>query len=227
MWAVRWSGGEAVIRLGPDSRFSTESRDYFVPSNWLRLDMTDADLGGTNPLLVKLPAREFVLSLGKDGKAYLLDARDLGGSGGELLSKKVSSDAIRTSPAYLGEDNQAWVAFQGRGSDCPNGTSGDLTVLKITGAPSPTLDTAWCADAHGRGSPIITTTDGRANAIVWIVGAEGSNRLQGFRADTGASLFGGGGAAEAMSQVRRFQAPIAIDGRLFVAADDHVYAFTP
>jgi hypothetical protein len=28
-----------------------------------------------------------------------------------------------------------------------------------------------------------------------------------------------------MSEVRRFQAPIAVDGHLYVAADQHIYAF--
>jgi hypothetical protein len=226
MLALHWSGGEAVIRLAPDLKFSAQPRDFFAPSNWLRLDVTDADLGGTNPLLVKLPARQFMLALGKDGKAYLLDAQNLGGIGGELLSRKVSNDAIRTSPAYIALDNKAWVAFLGQGVDCPNRSNGELTALKITPGASPTLDVAWCASAHGHGSPIITTTDGRANPIVWIVGAEGSNRLQGFRADTGAAVFAGGGVAEAMTKVRRFQAPIAAGGRLYVAADEHVYAFT-
>ena len=226
MLALHWNGGEAVIRLPPDLKFSAQGRDYFAPSNWLRLDMTDADLGGTNPLLVKLPGREFIVALGKDGKAYLLDAQNLGGIGGEILNRKVSSDGIRTSPAYIALDNKAWVAFRGRGVDCPNDSNGDLTALKITPGASPTLDVAWCAGAQGQGSPIITTTDGRANPIVWIVGAEGSNRLQGFRADTGAPLFTGGGATEVMTKVRRFQAPIAVGGRLYVAADEHVYAFT-
>jgi outer membrane protein assembly factor BamB len=226
-WALRWSGGEAVIRLGSDLTFSGQSRDFFAPSNWLRLDATDADLGGTNPLLVKFGGapEEFMLALGKDGNAYLLDARNLGGIGGNILKKSVSADAIRTSPAYIASDNEALVAFHGQGVDCPRGSSGDLTVLKIARGSPPQLGIAWCAVAQGQGSPIITTTDGRADPIVWIIGAEGSNRLRGFRADTGAVVFAGGGPAEAMSEVRRFQAPIAVGRRLYVAADREIYAF--
>ena len=228
MWAWHWSDGEAVIRLGPDLTFSGQSRDFFAPSNWLRLDATDSDLGGTNPLLVKMPGatpHALMLALGKDGNAYLLDADTLGGIGGNLLSRRVSSDAIRTSPAYVAADNGALVAFQGSGVDCPRATQGDLAVLSIAAGSPPSLSVAWCAEAQGRGSPIITTTDGRGNPIVWIVGAEDSNRLRGFRADTGAVVFGGGGPAEAMSEVRRFQAPIAVSRHLYVAADRQVYAF--
>ena len=39
----------------------------------------------------------------------------------------------------------------------------------------------------------MTTTDGRANPIVWLVGAEGDGRLHGYRGDTGHPLFTGGG----------------------------------
>jgi len=72
---------------------------------------------------------------------------------------------------------------------------------------------------------MVTTTDGKANPIVWAVGAEGDNRLHGFRGDTGAVVFSGGGAAETMSEVRRFQTLIAAGRHLYVAADQHIYAF--
>ncbi len=84
---------------------------------------------------------------------------------------------------------------------------------------------AWCASENGRGSPIVTTTDGKANPIVWAVGAEGDNRLHGFRGDTGAVVFSGDGPGDAMSEVRRFQTLIAADGHLYVVADGQVYAF--
>lgn len=228
MGTRRWSDGQAVIRLGLDLTFSAQPRDFFAPADWLRLDESDTDLGGTNPLLVELPGAsplELLVALGKDGKAYLLDRHNLGGIGGSMLGMRVSSDAIRTSPAVLASANEALVAFQGTGVGCPRATSGDLVALRIAAGSPPALSIAWCAAANGRGSPAITTTDGRSNAIVWIVGAEHSNRLKGFRADTGAVVFAGGAAAEGMSGVRRFQAPIAAGRRLYVAADQRVYAF--
>ena len=38
-------------------------------------------------------------------------------------------------------------------------------------------------------------------------------------------LFSGGGVDEQMTFVRRFQTPIAVNGRIFVAADSELYAF--
>lgn len=226
--ARSWADGEAVIRLGQDLSFSGKAQDFFAPSDWQALDRTDTDLGGSNALLLSLTGAkpsELVLALGKDGKAYLLDRQNLGGIGGSIAARKVSSGPIRTAPAAFAWGNEMRVALQGRGVDCPPGTSGDLTVIAIVAGAPPTLRVAWCAAENGRGSPIVTTTDGKANPIVWAVGAEGDNRLHGFRGDTGAVVFSGGGPDDAMGEVRRFQTLIAAGERLYVAGDGHVYAF--
>ncbi len=73
---------------------------------------------------------------------------------------------------------------------------------------------------------MVTTTDGTSQPVVWSVGAEGSNRLYAFDGETGEVLFAGGGVDEQMGFVRRFQTPIAVNGRIFVAADDQLFAFT-
>jgi len=77
---------------------------------------------------------------------------------------------------------------------------------------------------RGGGSPIVTTTDGRSNAIVWIVGADGDNRLHGYRGDTGEPVFTGG-RDEAMSGLHHFQTLIVARDRLYVAGDGRLYAF--
>ena len=62
-------------------------------------------------------------------------------------------------------------------------------MLRISGKPKPGIGTAWCAPFEGEGAPIVTTSDDNgANPIVWIVGAEGDNRLHGYRGDTGKEL---------------------------------------
>src|SRR5262245_6317870 len=101
----------------------------------------------------------------------------------------------------------------GAGVGCPGG-AGDLVAIRIAASAPPQIAVAWCARQNGRGSPIVTTTDGRSDAIVWAVGAESSNRLNGFDGDTGQVVYGGGGSAEALSNVRRFSTPIAAKGRI-------------
>ena len=78
----------------------------------------------------------------------------------------------------------------------------------------------------GAGS-IVTTDDDHSNPIVWMVGAEGDERLHGFRADTGAPVFTGDGSVELMQGLRHFVTILASDDRLFVAGDGRIYAFKP
>jgi hypothetical protein len=118
--ASTWMGGEAIIRLSPDLKASSERRDFFTPEDWQTLDARDADLGGTNPVMIDLSGSQghqsFVLALGKDGHAYLLDRDNLGGIGGSLADVVVSPRPIRTGPAAYLVAGSAFVAFQGLGS---------------------------------------------------------------------------------------------------------------
>jgi hypothetical protein len=214
-----------VFRLTPDLHRSDDTRDFFAPSNWRALDDADADLGGTGPVPLDVPGargtQALVLALGKDRKAYLLDRDNLGGVGGQLAVATVSQSVILTAPAVYPAGDGLFVAFQAPGANCPNSGHGAPTVLKITAGAPPTMATAWCGAASGRGAPIVTTTDGHSNPIVWIPGAEGDNRLHGFKGDSGEELF----ASEPLAGLRRFQTVIATDDRLYVGADGRVYAF--
>ena len=173
--------------------------------------------GGTAALIV---------ALGKDARAYLLDRNRLGGIGGSLASEVVATRPIRTAPATFPAGEGVYVAFQGLGARCPDSRRpGALTVLQIRAGSPPTLVTGWCGALRGEGSPIVTTTDGHANPIVWILGAEGDDRLHGYRGDTGEALFDEGGPGDAMTGLRHFRDLLAAGGRLYVGADGRLYAF--
>jgi hypothetical protein len=225
-----WSDGEAVFRLAPDLHHSDQPQDFFAPADWQTLDRRDADLGGTNPLLLDVAgaggSAPLLLALGKDARAYLLDRNRLGGIGGALATGTVSTRAIRTAPSAYPTADGVLVAFQGQGARCPAASPGNgLSVLQIRAGAPPALATAWCGALRGEGSPIVTTTDGRSNPIVWILGAEGDDRLHGYRGDTGEPLYTGGGAEDAMPGLRHFQDLLATADRLYVGADGRLYAF--
>ena len=234
--ASTWMGGEAIIRLGPGAKFNGIPADYFTPSNWRKLDAGDVDLGGSGPVLIDVPGAtpsQLVVAMGKNGVAYLLDRNNLGGIGrgngflGEgVQSKRVATDRIINAAAAYRTASGTFVTFEtrGTGTGCP-GRSGNLVALRIGASAPPTIDVAWCADSGGRGSPIVTTTDGSSEPVVWAVGSESDNRLHAFNGLTGDVLFAGGGQDERMGLVRRFQTPIVVNGRIFVAADDKLYAF--
>jgi hypothetical protein len=220
-----WQDGEAVFRLPLDLRRSERSGDFFAAADWRALDARDADLGGSNPLPLDLPGagqgQPVVLALGKDERAYLLDRRNLGGIGGSLAAERVATGPIRTAPAAFRMAAGMFVAFQGSGARCPAGPRGDLTVLRLGAGLPPQIATAWCGAMRGAGAPIVTTIDGMAEPIVWMLGAEGDNRLHGFRGDTGETLL----SSQPLAGLRHFQTLIAADNRLYVGADGRLYAF--
>ena len=224
--ASQWENGEAVIRFGVDLRPPASLVDYFAPSDWPTLDAYDLDLGGTNPVTLNLGGSHLILALGKDGKAYLLDRDNLGGIGGALAVEKVSSAQIITAPAeYPGSSSVAFVALHGLGSRCPRTIfNPSLIVLKVQVQPTPAISTAWCGSLNGTGAPIVTTTDGIANPIVWMVGAEGDDQLHAFRGADGQPLLTG--SQSTMQGLRHFVTIVATPEHLYVPADGRIYAFT-
>jgi hypothetical protein len=231
-----WGQQEAVLRLGAGAAFSGRAADWFAPSDWQRLDSGDVDLGGSGPILVDVPGATpsaLVVALGKNGVIYLLDRANLGGFGkgdgttGEgVASAKVASNAIIQAAAAYTTSQGTYVVLRASGVGCPSGQSGDLVAVKIAAGSPPVPSVAWCARQGGSGSPMVTTTDGHAEAIVWTLATGGTTRLLAFDGDTGAPVFAGGGAGDAMMSTSRFVTPIAAAGRIFVAADGAVHAFT-
>ncbi len=216
-----WGGGEAVLRLPATLTNPTQDADFFAPANWQTLDAEDADLGGTSAIPINVPVTARVLALGKDDNAYLLNRENLGGIGHQIAITQVSTSRIITAMATYPGPDAARVAFvsEGQGSACPSGQSGNLVMLAVT--PS-AVATAWCASFGGGGAPIVTTTDGKTDPIVWVVGAGGDNKLYGFRGTDGKLL---ATAAGGSTPIQAFQTILWANGRFYVAADGAVYAF--
>jgi outer membrane protein assembly factor BamB len=225
--ASSWGDGEAVIRLLPGLARSSNAKNNFAPANWSALDGSDSDLGGTAAVPFTVPTSSGslgrVLALGKDDNAYLLNEANLGGLGHELVKMQVSNSEIITGPAVYEGPLGAMVAFTSSNGLLSNCSNSSLTMLKITSDSKNPLSVAWCAALNGSGAPIITTSDGSANPIVWVTGAEADNELHGFDALTGKTVFSGAGTT--MQGLRHFGTLIAANRHLYVGADNTVYAF--
>jgi len=221
--AQSWQDGEGVFRVGTTLAHSTDPRDFFAPSNWKELDDDDLDLSGVTPLPLTVPGSDvpLILALGKDGNAYLADRTNLGGIGGQLAEASVSSQQIRTAPAVYSTSAGTMLAFTNYGSSTCSGTS--ITMLNILASGSQLINEAWCTTFSGQGAPIITTTDGTSNPIVWVVGAEGDDVLHGFNATNGQVVYTG---TDSMSGLHHYQTLIAANRHFYVGADNTVYAFT-
>jgi len=221
---------ESILRLQAGPTFSATAPNFFTPANWQALDTADDDLGGSGPILVDVPGAtpsKLVVALGKNGIIYLVDRENLGGiaaAGAQqgVASATVASNAIIQAAATYTTAMGTYVVLKGNGSGCPGGTRGDLTAVRISATSPPRPTVAWCATQGGAGSPIVTTTDGQAEAVVWGLGT----RLMGFDGDTGAVIFNGGAATDALTAISNFVTPIAARGRIFVATNTAVHAFT-
>ncbi len=150
--------GNAVVRLSPQ----LEAVDYFAPTNWLRLNKGDTDLGSIGPALV---GTDRVLATGKEGVAYLLDRGHLGNIGGSIATLQACGSEFFGTAAVL--DRQVFAP-------CTDGlvdvdTEGDR------------LARAW--QSPGRAGPPIV-----AAGLVWDL--FGSARLSALDPKTGQERFG-------------------------------------
>jgi hypothetical protein len=216
-----------VIRLPQGLAFSGNAADYYAPSNWENLDDADLDLGGASEVIFDMPGAtvpHLVAAGGKDGNLYILNRDALGGIGGELLKTSVSASQVKGALAAYTTALGTYVAFHiegGKGSGCPAGQNGNLVVAQITQSPL-AAKTVWCSTQTGLGSPMITTTDGTSNPIVW----DASNALYGWTGDTGAVIVTG--ATTKMSgAVQGWNTPINAKGRMAVGINGQLYVFTP
>ena len=87
--------GNAVVHLSPELK----AVDYFAPTNWLRLNQGDVDLGSIGPALV---GTNRVLAGGKQGIAYLLDRAHLGNIGGSITQTQACNDGAFGTAAVQG-----------------------------------------------------------------------------------------------------------------------------
>jgi hypothetical protein len=157
--------------------------------------------------------------LGKGGNAYLVDRNNLGGITAPVAQANVFAGGNRGTSAVTYRTNEGtYFAFH-------NDAAGPIAAYRITEINPPLIVGAWRLSQSGRGSPWVTTPDGRRNSMVWVVGARGDERLHGYDADTGEVIYAGGGADELMSGTRQWNTGIAARGRMYFAADNKVYAF--
>jgi hypothetical protein len=222
----------------------TGSKDFFFPSDWKTKDMRDFDLGSVNPILINLPGSTgpALVVISKDGNGFILDSADLGK--GPLVTFDVAMQGmnVRSVPtAYVSGSTTFYaIAVDGAWAGCPTGTVNGSVIMGFALAPSLPAKPAvtWCAayslvpkgtdEAMFRGAPaapglISTTTDGSADAMLWYM--NGGNQLVAIDGANGAPVFKD--VAGACGLVRKWTSPIAVKGRIIVAADGKLCSWSP
>ena len=181
--------GQTLLRLAPKT---LKLVDYFTPSNLEELNANDLDYGSGGTLGFTFRNRELVVSAGKDGTVYLLDAKALGGADHRtpLFSMKAGNDELSYAsmgvwgaPAtFVNARGERWVYFPMWGPPSKNATferthgdarDGSIMAFQVVGdADSPLLAPKWISrNLAVPDSPVI------ANGIIYAI-STGENTLQ-------------------------------------------------
>jgi len=180
---------DSVLQLSPDLR---TLRSYFSPSNWVALNRGDTDLGSVGAAL--MPGG-LVVSIGKEGVAYVLKAGALGGIGGQLASRKVCSGA--------------WGGTAWTGSTVFVPCADGLYALSVSAS---SVSVAWSVAAPRLASPII------AAGAVWAI-EPSSGTLFALDVLSGRLLF-----KTSLGAAMQFSTPAATEGFVVAPAGRNVVA---
>ncbi len=227
---------ESVVRLSVADDATMTATDFFSPNDNPLLDRNDTDLGSGAP--IALPTsfgtsshRHLLLTVGKQGKVFLLDRDHLGGMG----QGKDGADAALSETQIKGVWGHpaAWPGDGGYVYVVEN--SGNLRALRITpdSSGTPTVSVAGASTetfGYTSGSPVVTssgTTSG--SALVWVVQSSGPTgadaRLLAYDAVPAAGVLRLRYAAP-LGTVAKFVVPATDGGRVYVATrDGRVLAF--
>ena len=228
---------ESVVRLGVAADGSMSAQDFFSPANAAALDTNDQDLGSGGP--VALPGAfgtaaypHLMVQVGKDGRVFLLNRDNLGGSGqgsgggDAVLGMTGPVEGVWGHPAVWGGDG-GYIYLDGSG--------GPLRALQygVTGAGAPALSLAGNSAQYfsfTSGSPVVTssgTTSG--SAVVWVVqttsGTGANGELLAFNAvpvNGSLQLL----RSFPLGTASKFSVPATDSGRVYVGTrDGHVFGF--
>jgi outer membrane protein assembly factor BamB len=133
-----YDDSDSVTALSPGLR----KIGGFAPSSWLADNRADLDLGSLTPVLLRTGQ---VLTVGKRGIGYLLNARQLGGIGGQVAE-------LRICPAFGG------AAVLGQTVVVPCASGGPAAVAVSGGK----LRVLWRGPRAADGSPVI------GGGAVWV-----------------------------------------------------------
>jgi hypothetical protein len=247
---------ESIIRItGTPSALARNAAWY--PVRWRALDTDDQDFGASSVMLLNVPGANppnYAVSVSKDGHLYVVGSATLGmdGGGGEVadLTLTPSNHSARTSPVGYTTASGIHVAVtvdRGPYMGCPATSTAEPGMAVLMGftltAGNPVKVTqSWCTTIGGptmadggtvknrSASPLVTTTDGMSNPIVWVAGsmaqtASGTtaNMLYGVDGETGKVLYKGGNCGG----IRQWTTPIAVKGHIVVGGDGHLCSWSP
>jgi hypothetical protein len=206
---------------------------------------------GSNPA-------NYAVTVSKDSHLYFVDSANLGlpGGGGETIDIPITDDLVtnhsaRTSPVAYTTASGIHVAItidRGPYLTCPasatkpDGSQAALMGFTVKPGSPITVTPDWCTTIGGPTmgdngtvknrsvSPLVTTTDGKANPIVWVAGSASqtasgttANMMYAIDGETGAVLYKGGNC----TGIRQWTTPIAVKGHIVIGGSGHLCSWSP
>jgi hypothetical protein len=223
--------GESLVKLTPRTLGLV---DFFAPWNFSALNSQDLDFGSSGPSLV--PGTAFVFMAGKEGRAYVTNAGNLGreASGDMQIQQtfQANDPALRPNDSHhIHSSTVYWNAPQGltaytwgendvlrawrfnRGSqrfDTPAVAVG--SVVPPIGMPGGFMTLSANGSAAGTGIVwTATPLSGNANQMV-VPGV-----VHAFHAETLALLWNSNNGADAPGNLSKYNPPLVAAGRVYVA----------
>ena len=229
---------ESVVRLKVNPNNSLQAVDFFSPSNAAALDQSDKDISSGGPVALPdsfgTPSHPHVLvQAGKDGRVFLLDRDNLGGSS----QGPGGTDAVvgMVGP-YQGQWGHPAVWGGDGGYVYEIGSYGPLRAFKagVTGDGRPALSMAGTSQAtfgYTSGSPVVSSTGSTSgSATVWIMTSTGptgsGGQLRAFLPTPDAGGLLTQIYAAPIGTASKFAVPLTDNGRVYAGTrDGKVYAF--
>ncbi|WP_380283119.1 PQQ-binding-like beta-propeller repeat protein [Kitasatospora purpeofusca] len=225
--------GESVIRfaVGADGGFAPV--DFFSPTDNAALDQRDTDLGSGGPVALPssfgTPAHpRLLVQVGKDGRIFLLDRDDLGGTGqgpngtDRVVGLTGPYGGVWGHPAVWGGDGGYVYTVENYGK---------LRALKysVSAAGLPQLTSAGTsAEDYLKmsGSPVVTSDGTRGgSALVWVIWSGTGSYGEGGELRAYDPVPAGGTLRLRRSfpigTVSKFSVPATDRGRIYVGTKDH------
>jgi len=182
---------DSVTELSPTLKLE----QIFAPSTWYSDNGSDFDLGSASPALVD----GLVFQVGKRHVAYLLEAKHLGGIGGQVAEMPL-----------CGADPDGGLAVDGSTVYVPCGNG--LTAVAIRASP-PSMRVLWTTSTGSSGPAILSS------GLVWTIDQGGT--LWGLNPQTGNAV-----VSKSLNGVAtHFPSPSVADGLLLAPATDQIYAY--
>lgn len=228
--------GESFLKLTPDLPHGTlRLADYFTPFSKEFLDSNDDDLGSAGALLI--PHSQLILSAGKEGLLYLLDADSMGGyhagtdnSADQVLQEiEAFPGQIMGTPVFWADSSanpNTALTYWWSSSDVLKAYRIDIANRQINPVPyalgpsseqPPVLNGILSLSANGNtpGSGILWASFTLAAGSL----SQASGRLAAYNANTLAEIYNSGQQSQrdSVGAFAKFVPPMVTNGRVYLA----------